>query len=463
MKATERLEMKYFTLLGLLLLASCGNPFFESEKAQQCAQWLCDEREAELTQFEIWKCTVGYLCTTNLSEKYLNLPATKIENLTEKRFNGRYNEQMPQLIAEGYQPMTMQDVAQARLEGRYIDIFVDTSDAIAYSGDGKFKIIRDSEILHSINEDRMLVNGAILLTPVQYKKIEGVEFDSSKLKINELLTKEEVLAHPVWNALYPDKELLKRYADFVFDKLGGKNMGFYIHEEKLSLRALYLNGVGVVRRSGADDRDRLEGDDARLVGVRRSGEENYVTNAKINDTISIYGGLLSVDYCASHPEDRENCECDKIYCAYDSPVAGITGGIITTIQVNFVMKAFECDKQGYFETSRDERMNLTLLNSVCTHAVPKEITNVKNIDEKFADLRQQLDSFDKHTLQIPNIVKTTLDDYCTIHPTDTKNCDCSRWYCSLKTVNAPYLYWTNDTCHLGGTKYCATADPKVTL
>ncbi|MEK6817070.1 MAG: hypothetical protein AABY09_05625, partial [Nanoarchaeota archaeon] len=119
---------------------------------------------------------------------------------------------------------------------RLFGTWLDSCTGIAYQkGTTLFKIITESEDLINIGKG---FNGAYL--PVNYPQLQGVELDSSRGTYNELLTKNEVLKHPAWNAAVNDKTLLKDYADLISGFGNGNKMGFYVWQNtsKDELQAL---------------------------------------------------------------------------------------------------------------------------------------------------------------------------------------------------------------------------------
>ena len=183
-----------------------------------------------------------------------------------KIFEDKYIEIMPKLISEGFKPLTFEQICKLRLEDNsYFDKWLDTCSMIVYHPNGKFKIVNDSELLKSVNKDTNLVDGAIGLTEKEYKNIKSKEFSREGLKFNECLTKEEVLSHPIWNALITNKKLLKDYTHYVFNHVDGKNMSVGISSpDKILARAWFMNRLNY--GSGADGRFIRDGLGGRLVG-----------------------------------------------------------------------------------------------------------------------------------------------------------------------------------------------------
>jgi hypothetical protein len=144
---------------------------------------------------------------------------------TFKEFYGRNVEQMPALIAEGRVPMNVSQLMQKRLDVRngpeavrtdWWDYF-GTGDAVAYHPDGRVKIVLDSQTLREITPDSPIMYGALVLTEDAYNALEGEEFKKGKLgKVDQLMSKKDVKAHPVWGALARNQALLNDYANYIF-------------------------------------------------------------------------------------------------------------------------------------------------------------------------------------------------------------------------------------------------------
>jgi len=127
-----------------------------------------------------------------------------------KKFNGKYIEQMPKLIAEGRTPLSASELMRRRLKvltasqkvrAFWIEHYVDTGDAVAYHPDGRLKIVLDSEHLRCLNSETelaKLVDGggciieAVALKNGEYEKLQGYEFTRQELKghIEEFWTEE---------------------------------------------------------------------------------------------------------------------------------------------------------------------------------------------------------------------------------------------------------------------------------
>ena len=179
-----------------------------------------------------------------------------------------------------YRPLTFKETIEARINDyesstpeerlKLFKSWNNTCTGIAYKANGiikkstKFKIIPQAKELILLPQD---YNQSTL--PVEYDKISGIELDRTKAKYNELLTIDEVLNHPAWNAAVEnDKSLLKTYAEIVFKEKQGQTelMGFWLNtntdEDYLRALVLYdLDGYSdAIGDYGLDD-------DARFVRV----------------------------------------------------------------------------------------------------------------------------------------------------------------------------------------------------
>jgi hypothetical protein len=83
---------------------------------------------------------------------------------------------------------------------------------------------------------------------VPYGTLPGLELDRTQSKYDLLLTKQELLQHKGWIALFEnDAVLLQAYADIVFSLKKGNLMGFWLRPEidvtSQELRAVYVNSL----------------------------------------------------------------------------------------------------------------------------------------------------------------------------------------------------------------------------
>lgn len=192
-----------------------------------------------------------------------------------QEFYGRNVEQMPKLIAEGRVPISVAGIMAQRLNSGkedWKDNYFDSGDAIAYHPDGKFKIILDSHSLREINAESKLKNGALVLADGLYESLQGQEFTRKDLVLGKDMSAADVKAHPVWQLVARDGNLLNEYADKMFAEMKQRfdyteNMGFYVADANKTptLRALYASWLESGSRLRGNDN--LESGYGRLVGV----------------------------------------------------------------------------------------------------------------------------------------------------------------------------------------------------
>ena len=222
-----------------------------------------------------------------------------------KTYNGRNIDQMPLMLAEGVVPLPVFGFMQNR-EGiveQFGDIYVDTSDLVAYGGKGasdEIKMVLTVDNQGRITEDGRkalgLINplqerdsGALVLNDKVYGGFNGAGVvllsrnDMDKYVINKSLTETQVLNHPGWRVLlrYPDavpdefaydKGLMQEIVGRTFAEMKKRHtytegMGFYLDEagKTPKMRAWYVDWLGY--RSGAYGRSGLDDDGGRLLGI----------------------------------------------------------------------------------------------------------------------------------------------------------------------------------------------------
>ena len=150
-------------------------------------------------------------------------------------------------------PLTFKENIEARVNDyerakpgderlRLFQKWLDSCTGIAYKASTtQFKIIPICPELIGIDKD---FNSDFL--PVRYGSLAVPELDSSQGKYNELLTKDEVLAHRGWQeAVEGDTALLKTYRDIIFAEKSRSTdlMRFWVRQNTPSdeLRALFVN------------------------------------------------------------------------------------------------------------------------------------------------------------------------------------------------------------------------------
>jgi|TARA_Y100000034_G_C6789213_1_gene353223 hypothetical protein len=174
-------------------------------------------------------------------KKYYNLPH---EEARFEVYNGKNTVQMPILINEGRVPMSVAGLMKRRLDVRnydksvkssWMDDYFDTGDGIIYHPDGRIKIILDSQYLREMTSETPRNGGALVLGEDVYKALDGEEFKKGKLgKVNELLSRKDVKAHPVWRVLARDQALLNDYADYIFAE-GKERFHYYPNAMRIFL------------------------------------------------------------------------------------------------------------------------------------------------------------------------------------------------------------------------------------
>ena len=190
----------------------------------------------------------------------------------------RYTEQMPLLIADGRNPITVAQVMERRLHSErpaWKDEYFDTGDAVVYSTDkDKFKVVRSAPFLRDVTPQSRLSSGALVLADNAYTTVDGAEFSRKDLKavLGRDLVAADVKKHPVWQYVVGDQALLDEYTDRMFAEMGTRfsyndAMGTYLaNAQKVpTARALFVGRL--VGRSQLRGRLGLDGDDGQLVGV----------------------------------------------------------------------------------------------------------------------------------------------------------------------------------------------------
>ena len=165
-------------------------------------------------------------------DKILYTPE-KGKSLLVPIFNGKIIEKMPELISQGYIPISISEIMEQRIKAweskdkglisLWEKNYFDSGDGIIYHPDGRIKIVLDSQNLKNINPNTQLNwYGAQVLPEQTFQKTQGIEFTRNEIKeyANKYLKKKEVLSNPIWLALVrEDKQLLKEYTYQVFSKI----------------------------------------------------------------------------------------------------------------------------------------------------------------------------------------------------------------------------------------------------
>jgi hypothetical protein len=176
-------------------------------------------------------------------------------NAVYRSIPGRTYAQGVQTLREAYQrgehlldrPLTFSENLIVRLENQ--KLFSDwlwSCTGIAYkAGSSKFKIIHKCNQL--IDIDSNMYQSSI---PVNYDSLEGdnvIELDRNDATYNELLSRDQVLKHPAWQAVVEDDTLLQDYTTEVFRRLNKSDaMGFRLKDdiETDQLRPLIIVNIG---------------------------------------------------------------------------------------------------------------------------------------------------------------------------------------------------------------------------
>jgi len=165
-----------------------------------------------------------------------------------KEFYRKNIEQMQLLVRDNRTPLTMKDIIERRINSSQVDWrnnYFDTCDAIVQFN-GEIKVIKNCNVLKSMNKDTKIENGGIKITEKQFKNLKGKKFKIKGMKLNEYLTKKEAKSHPIWKYLLGN--LLNKYADLVFSINSEDNMAIWTNTENLILRAWCVGRLG----SGSD-------------------------------------------------------------------------------------------------------------------------------------------------------------------------------------------------------------------
>jgi len=159
---------------------------------------------------------------------------TKRMNLNpepHKNFRGIGLYVIPDLIREGMVPLSTAEIMEARLNyGKelpdwIINSFV-TGDAIIRNNrpNGAIKLDLDSQLLRKITPQSRenLFEGALKTRNEVYSSINGPTFKNKEIEkyLGNLPgpTLKQAKENPIWIALARDKNLLKEYCEFMFDK-----------------------------------------------------------------------------------------------------------------------------------------------------------------------------------------------------------------------------------------------------
>lgn len=130
----------------------------------------------------------------------------------------------PKIMIDGKEyvrPLSALETALARVQDdKLYDNYFDTCTGVVYSGDGKLKIVQESEDLIKLPKD--FKDNFLSL---DYDSVKGIEIDykNSKHKYKERLTESEALEHEFYKAIIPDSKIRERYIRKTFQKLKQKH------------------------------------------------------------------------------------------------------------------------------------------------------------------------------------------------------------------------------------------------
>jgi hypothetical protein len=231
-----------------------------------------------------------------------------------KEFYGRNIDKMPELIKQGFTPLSMAQVMQRRLDvlGSTPEVedawwmhYFDTGDAVVYHPDGRIKVVLDSQIARELNPKSTLRNGALVLSDGMYEQMQGEEFSKedvekyAKYSKRESLSLKEAMNNPLWKALARDPKLLKEYAKATFKEAksqldSNKNMGVYTSEfkEVPNLRLWLLDSLRNYGSSNVIGYYKLGDGSGRLVGVAPNAQSARGNQASFTLDDKVKGALI---------------------------------------------------------------------------------------------------------------------------------------------------------------------------
>lgn len=219
----------------------------------------------------------------------LELTGKNEPNSSYQEFYGHPEDKMPNLIAAGYDPISIAGVigrresAPSDVVDKWRRTYIFTGDGAAYDGRKNAKLALDAALLREINRNIRLDNGAMVLSNSQWEDLhgDGVLYLSADkveqahkngfIKRNGVWEPENTIVGDVWEHLSRGKDL-KEYAEMV-SKASNSNKVMYLWFDRniyISpvMRSLVVDSIGGY--SNADGLINLDNDDNdHLVGVRR--------------------------------------------------------------------------------------------------------------------------------------------------------------------------------------------------
>ena len=168
-----------------------------------------------------------------------------------KVYEGSYIEAMPKISADGFRPLTIEEIMRAQLGGKLnFKENYGSCDATLYSSDGRVTFIRDSTHLKELGQDSELENAGLVI-PADVSEVlrkENPTFTRKEIgslllddeEHSKLLTKGEVMNNPIWQ-IYAgqDKSLLESYYEKVWGRIG-KNEKEFLDKDKNGLFIIYV-------------------------------------------------------------------------------------------------------------------------------------------------------------------------------------------------------------------------------
>jgi hypothetical protein len=150
-------------------------------------------------------------------------------------FRGRYFDTIFEMEKQGMRPLKVEELIMARLEaakqsdkklGEILNSHTGTIDAILYHPDGRIKLLTNPDAVIPICLKCKSVYDSYELFEGMFEQTPSIEFQTQtpsclldgKYRLNTGLIEEEVLSHPIWEALVKDRQVLKEYMTLTKEK-----------------------------------------------------------------------------------------------------------------------------------------------------------------------------------------------------------------------------------------------------